>query len=251
MKKSMLVFVLVLLVGLIMPLAGQEKKKAEAGGDHEGKVVQKTYELKHVSPASIHGIISPYILQLGQGQGSSIMVVTLREANTKALEDLLNKLDQPKKSIRFRVFTVIASNQSPDRSADLHPELQAVVGELRQVLGYKNYQLDGVSLMTVSEGARFSEMMLNSKSGNLRLSFSEVNISDDSAQGRVVSTGLTLDNKGNSGNTIIGKDQQVLSQRLISIEKSQLREGGYLVAGVSSLGSGGDALVLVINAEIE
>ena len=66
---------------------------------------------------------------------------------------------------------------------------------------------------------------------------------------------------GGQGGRIVSVDQIQLRQipdihkevehTLISTEKVTLKEKGYLVAGISGIGTSGNALILIINAEIQ
>lgn len=248
MNKTKKVFVPMLLCLLLtLSLAAQKNDISRKSSDSE--VVTKTYELKNVSPDSIDKIISPYILTIGKERGSQIMVVTLPQYHVKAFEALLARLDQPKKSISFRVFTVIASNRADVKAAEVHPDLEQVLGEMRSVLGYKKYELDGVSTLMVSEGSKWNEVILNSRFDDLVLKLGNVSLSL-AEDGKSVLVGSSLQLREKFGGIIVDRDRQVVDRDLLGVEKMQLREGGYLVAGVSRMGKEGDALVLVINATV-
>lgn len=244
MNKHIYWGVLLLCTLMVLPCAA-------AGSDQDNSVTTKTYELRYVSARSIRSIINPYILQAGHQDGSPLMVVTLRKENIKALEDLLTKLDQPKQNIAFRIFTVIASLKPNDKPTQpMHPDLKNVIEELSKVLGYKTYRLDGVSTLIVQDGAERNELELNSQVDDLNLTLYAVNLSrGETPDKKLIRAGMQL--REVFGGVIVEKDRQVINRTLLTVDQVQLKEGGYLVAGVSKLGSDGDALVLVINATVE
>lgn len=248
MKKNIFWGVLLVCVLMILPLAAQ---KEDAGGQNrDGKTVTRTYELRHVTARMIRPIINPYIYQIGSNDGSSIIVVTLSEKNVKAFEDLLGKLDRPRRNINFRIFTVIASNRADAKPTDLHPDLQGVVDELKKVLGYRSYRLDGVSTFMVMNGSDQNELELNSQVDDLYLKLYNVKISGaENSNEMTINLGLVLQEQ--FGNVIVPEGQKTVNRQLIRVDSLQLKEGGYLVAGVSKLGENNDALVLVINAAVQ
>ncbi len=249
MKKTFFWGFLLLSTALLLS-AQAEQKTDENQGERNGKVLTRTYELRHVSARSIRSIISPYILQMGQSDASSCVVVTLYEKNVKPFEELLARLDQPKKNIRFRIFTVIASNRAAARPSELHPDLEGVVDELKKVLGYKTYRLDGVSSLMAADGSEQNELDLNSQIDDLQFILYNVTLSRSEDDNKMmIKAGLVL--REQFGGIIVEKDRKVINRQLIRVDSMQLREDGYLVAGVSRLGKDGDALVLVINATVQ
>lgn len=248
MKKNIFWGVLLVCVLMILPLAAQ---KEDAGGRNpDGKTVTRTYELRHVTASSIRSILEPYIQQIGYSHGSQYMVITMYEKNVKAFEDLLGKLDRPRRNINFRIFTVIASNRADAKPTDLHPDLQGVVDELKKVLGYRSYRLDGVSTFMVMNGSDQNELELNSQVDDLYLMLYDVMISGaENSNEKMIKLGLVL--REQFGNVIVPADQKAINRQLIRVDSLQLKEGGYLVAGVSKLGENNDALVLVINAAVQ
>jgi hypothetical protein len=257
MKKSIL-FLTVLCLGMWLVAKDNRQTGDVSKDDWTRTMITKTYELKNVSPNSIRKIIQPYVIEIGSHPGNQIMAVKLFKANEKALEDLISKLDRPKKAICFRIFTLLASNSSVQIDGDMHPDLKEVVAEISQVLGYKQYLLDGVSTLTVNDGSDRNELILNSKIDDLVFFLYDVALGQsEDGKSHVISTGLELREK--FGGIILEKDRQVIDRRLLSIDRMQIKEKGYLVAGVSRLdspgpgkrGQMGDALVLVINATVE
>jgi len=257
MKKSILSVMMVLYFFLMQAaFAGQngDDKKNTAHSD----VITKTFELRHTTPQAINALIKPYVYQVGFERGSSFLVVTLRKENLKAFEDLLAKLDQPRKNIHFRIFTVIASNSELAKQSEMHPDLQGVLTELKKVLGYKTYTLDGVSTLIVSDGSDNNELELNSSIDDLMISLFDVNLTCSGEKKQyTVRSGLMLREK--FAGVLVEKDRQVIDRKLMYVESMQLVEGGYIVAGVSKIDTPGpsirntlgDALVLVINATVQ
>ena len=250
-RKKVFVIVagLLALVGTALATA-QEKAKTEPPAD--SKVLTRTYELKNVDPREILSVISPYLYQImpSYNSGSRLLVVKVLPENLQAFENLLKKLDVEPPQVTFRIFTLVASQKEGAPALEL-PELAGVVAELRRVLGFKSYTLDGVSALQVSSGSRSNRIRLNSKVEGLALDLDEV-VADRGADGRRrVRFGLTLRTYPAEGPVVIGEGQTIVSTRLIESNQTMIAENGTLVAGVSKLGDGGDALVLVIQATIQ
>ncbi len=245
--------VLVTLAGLLALVgttlaAAQEKAKNEPPAD--SKALIRTYELKNANPRDILSVIMPYMHQAAPSYNSDsrILVVKVLPENLQAFEDLLKKLDAQQPQIAFRVFTLVASPKTGAPALE-QPELAGVVENLRRVLGFKSYTLDGVSALTVQSGSRNNAVELNSRISNLYLDLAHVVVDAGAAGKRQVSLGLDLYRKDALGPA--GKDQVFANHYLLRSEQTVIAENGTLVAGVSKLGEGGDALVLVIQATIQ
>lgn len=255
MKKRILGIAFLLCVALMLPAAAQ---KAEQPKEERGdKMITRTYELKHVSSKSIERLARPYILEYGFLEGNPLITVTMLRENVKAFEDLLARLDRPKTNIHFRIFTVRATSGGESSQEDMLADLQGVVNELKKVLGYKSFTLDGVSSVLLADGSRYNELELNSHVDDLFLSLMNVNLVRSEDGKFAVNLGVELREKFN--NIVVEQDRKVIDRKLIGVEQMKIQEGGYLVVGVSKMDTArdsnvnkmGDALVLVINATVQ
>lgn len=240
MKRALILMLLILSLAVAAWGTAQDKGK-------ESEPVIRTYELKYVDPTEIFDSVSPFVLQRLADRGSKFLVVTVLPENVKALEELLARLDVEKPLVTFRIFTLIASQKAGTATLEV-PELAEAVANLKRVLGFKSYVLDGVSLITMRSGAR-SRLELNSRIRGLTLDLNEVRVDPAENGKRRVRLGLELSIRPQA--EVLGKDQAIVSHELIKTEQTSIAENGTLVAGVSRVGEAGDALVLVIQASIQ
>ena len=161
--------------------------------------------------------------------------VVLDKKNVVTFEEQLRKLDEEKKSILLRIFTVFASKEGKNDTIE-NKDLKKVLAEVSNLLNFKSYVLDGASVITLKDGTRRSYLSLSSAMPEpLQLFINHVTILTGSGGKRSVKLGLELYEK---------KDHLLDSE-------TEIAENGYLVAGVSRIGKDGKSLVLVINAEIK
>ena len=199
------------------------------------EVVTRTYTLRHVSPDYLKSAARVFLENWSFADGSNFITVTLFRKNLAAFEALLEKLDVERKTIILRVFTVIAAREG--RSDDFeNKDLKRVLGEVRNLLNFRSYVLDGASAITVQDGAAFGRLALSTSLPE-GLDFSYRNISLQA---------------GNDGKRAVKLEFYLAAgkQELLG-STTEIAEDGYLVAGVSRIGSEGKSLVLVINAEIK
>jgi hypothetical protein len=171
--------------------------------------------------------------------------VKIPRENIPEFERLLKQMDVEKKKILIRIFTVIASHEDKGGPID-NKDLRGVLDELKKVLSFKSFRLDGVSAITVTDGQRYSRLRLSSQVP-LELRLEDIYIREGKDGKRTVGFAFQLSVKGKH----YVEEGKVMStdQALIQSETS-VKENGYLAAGVSKIGNG-DSLVLVINAEIK
>jgi hypothetical protein len=200
-------------------------------------VVTKTYFLKHINPKEVKNALKLYFWRCSYDINKKMLCVSIPKKNIKKFEELLRKLDVKKRSIYFRIFTVIASYTG--KSSEIkNKDLKKVIYELNKVLSFNCFRLDGVSFVSVQEGARVSRVNLStSTKSHLTLLLQNITIKNGNEKGKrfIEIEGLSL------------RDVKI---NLITTSTS-INENGYLVVGVSKIGENGDSLILVINAEIK
>lgn len=233
---------IIVLILLVMVVSGGLVFAQEKSGE---EIVTKTYFLKHVSPQTVDRVLRAYHdHNPSYDRNGDMITVKMYKSNVAEFERLLKRLDVEKKKILLRIFTVIASQEG--KSSDIENEdLNRVLSELKKVLSFKAFRLDGVSALTVTDGQDSSQIRLASKS-SLLLRLGYINIKKDSDGKHIL--GFRFDLKQET--EIDPKEGKSSFSTLIASETS-VKENGYLVAGVSKIGDNGDSLVLVINAEIK
>ncbi len=233
MKKRLILFLLASMIFSGFCFAEESKKEAAAGPKYEPEI--RTYFLKHITPRDVDHSLGLYFLRLSADSSSDMFTVSILKDKIADFERLLEKIDVEKKSIIFRIFTLIATNTG--ESDDIRNEdLKKVISELKSVLSFKSYKMDGTSLLTLKEGSRPNQLTLSTRLPDLNLRIYEVRVKGDTPGKRTVEIG----------------ELRLCEYKITIIETAtSIQENGYLVAGVSRVGKNGDALVLVINAEIK
>jgi hypothetical protein len=255
MKKLLILLLMVLFMvsGLIPNNKSTQKKDTERA--HE-KVLTKTYVLDHIKPMAVEKTLSAYFYRCSYDRNGTMFTVVIPERNRKKFEELLNQLDVEKKSILIRIFTVVASQEG--KSSEItNKDLRNVLDELKKVLSFKAFHLDGVSALTVKDGQEYSRLQLSS---NYSLDFRllGVNIKKTKAGERTVGFHFELNRDTEKPATKLlesNRKKTITStgtKRVTLLEsETSVKENGYLVAGVSKIGKNGNSLVLVINAVIQ
>lgn len=231
--KKILILLFILLAAFGSFNYGEEPQKA---GNPDEEVLTKTYFLEHVTALEVRQTLKPYYLHFSSGRSDSDMfTVLIHKDKIGEFERLLKKIDAEKKQVLFRIFTVIASNNGKGDGIK-NKDLKRVLEELKGLLSFDSYRLDGASFMTVKEDSENpNKLELISKVPGLKLMLHKIKVRGEQPGKR------TIDIK----EIYLSEYKTTLIQTGTSI-----KENGYLVAGVSRIGKNGDALVLVINAEI-
>jgi hypothetical protein len=149
------------------------------------------------------------------------------------------------------------ASQEGKSSEITNKDLRNVLDELKKVLSFKAFHLDGVSALTVKDGQEYSRLQLSS---NYSLDFRllGVNIKKTKAGERTVGFHFELNRDTEKPATKLlesNRKKTITStgtKRVTLLEsETSVKENGYLVAGVSKIGKNGNSLVLVINAVIQ
>lgn len=246
MKKTIILILIFLFVVSGFAFSGNQKTKAENTGKKSSfsNAVTKTYFLAHVSPQVVHRTLRQYFWECSYDKNANMFTVRINRENIPTFEKMLKKLDVEKKKILVRIFTVIASRENKAGKIE-NKDLKEVLDELKNLLSFKSFLLDGVSALTVTEGQDDSNLLLASQSP-LKLMLEDIYIRGEKQGQRTVEFEFRLKQKTRSNFADTGQyDYQTLIE-----SRTSVKENGYLVAGVSKIGNG-DSLVLVINAQIK
>ena len=250
--KKILLLILIPLLAFTFAMA---QPVSEPGNETKEKVEQKqeeryatrTYTLKHITPREVEGLKAYYVQRSFNNNGRMITIV-IRKDLIPRFEELLNQLDQPKRSVQLKIFTFEAMSE-PGKIPDVHKDLRDVLKELSKILAFKSFQLDGTSSLMVREGQRRARILLSSKY-ELNFALANLILSNDKPGSRKVRFEFNL--KG----TDMGGGPQYLSKSKRNVDTliasdASIEEGGYLVAGVSKLGDNGHSLVLILHCTIQ
>lgn len=212
---------------------------SQAGQD---EIIIKTYFLKYIEPEELLDAAKLYIQDVTAHKNS--ISVSIYRKYIPDFEALLKKLDVEKRSILFKIYTVIASREELEQKEAIeNKDLRRVLDELESLWKFKSYYLDGPSFLTVKDGSGSNFFKLVSTNYNFNLSILHVSLKGEQNE-RIVTVGqIQLRQFIDVPNGA--------EQILINTENISLKEKGYLVAGVSGIGTNGRALILIINAEIK
>lgn len=130
---------------------------------------------------------------------------------------------------------------NPERAQPIEDrELKRVLGELEGLWNFKAYEVEGPSYVTLVEGSGPNNFKLVTNR-QLNLLVSNAQIVGDEVGKRTITIGqLRLSGKQNFEEYVYVDNHDL-----------ELKEKGYLVAGVSGFGTATKALILVISAEIK
>jgi len=240
MKKSIL-FVL-LFVALLGLAAAEEPQQSDSAAS---RIITKSYELKHILPREARDILKPYYGNFSYSESQNLIVVTMLRENVAPFEELLKKIDVERPMLHFRIFTVIAANGGAPKPAIENAQLRSVLDELKKFLSFKFYYLDGVSLLSCKEGSHDSQIELSNTLSNLTFYLWDPLVENTKTNERTIKFRMDL------RKTYRMEDGKMTSSSLIGTDSIAIKENGYLVAGVSKIGSNGDSLILVINVQIK
>lgn len=248
-----LMFVFVVFSGKMTFLSAQsiqekQAKTAPSKQDYKSMdILIKTYHLKFIKPIELLAVAKFYILDSTSYEDT--ITIRIRRRNIPKFEEIMKKLDIEKKTVLFKVFTVIASKEKESESQEgeviENRSLKKVLDELKNVWNFKSYKVDGPSFLTVKEGSGSNYVRLVTTTYPFYLNTLHVKVKGEESGKRVVSVGqiqlIQTDNAGRNEVT------------LINTHDVSFKEKGYLVVGISGLRytSRGKALILVINAEIK
>jgi hypothetical protein len=232
--------------GLVQEEHANNESMEQASQDPE-EIVIRTYSLKFIRANEILTAAKFYIFD-STTSGDTI-IVRIRRKNISEFEKLLKRLDVEKRTILFKVFTVIASREKEEQEDEPieNKGLKKVLDELRSLWNFKSYKIDGPSLMTVKEDSGSNHSRLVSSVSNFNMLIYHVKVKGEKPGERIITLGQIQLNWRPS---LLNKESD---QTLISTDSTTIKENGYLVAGISGFSAQGKgkALILIINAEIQ
>lgn len=237
MKKITIILLISLLLlsqAYAQSSAKQKKNKTEQSNDMVK--ISKTYILKHALPSVVYSVLRPYVYQKSYSDSSMMLTVVMPKTNQRKFEEILRMMDVKKKDVILTIYTIIASSSTATKPKPIkNKALSTVLEKLRNLLSFKTFVLDGVSLLPLKDGQKRGNIKLSSKTSKLWLSIRDVQIKGNKRDGRELKFHFRFESQK------IGD--------LISTETS-IKENGYLVAGVSKIGKNGDSIILIMSAKI-
>ncbi len=234
----------------------------EASKNQKEKTVVNTYPLKYISPYKVEEKLGDYIIELTILKKPSRIRVKMKARDVTIFEDLLQDIDYKpetvgkrlkkvgksisnftehlfkkknrKHTIVFNVFTVIASRKE-GKSNIQNMELKDVLEELRRVLNFKSFAMDGTSTLSINETSPYNLLELSSRYPGLKLRLDRLKVKGRQIGYREIEIGSLILREGR--------------KPLISTSTS-IQEDGFLVVGITQVGEEEDSLVLILYAQI-
>ena len=227
----------------------QKAPQKKAAADDRNYMMVKTYELKFISATEFMRSARFYVLD-STGTESSL-TVRIYGNNIPEFEALLKKLDVEKRNIQFQVYTIIASKDQPlerfknnfvsETQGIADKDLKRVLDEMKGLWNFKYYWVDSPSFLVVKDGAAGSRFKLVSPY-DFDMNILRVQLRGDEPGKRIISVGQIK---------LIQTINLQLKSALIDTSDVTFKEKGYLVVGVTGMIGSGEALILVISAEIK
>jgi len=229
-------------------LSQEEIQKRVAQRNWEWTEVLKTYQLKHIRPEDLINATRLYIIDATVYKDT--VTVKILNKNVSTFEELLKKMDVEKKSILFKVYTIMAFRESREKEEQAEIEdkgLKQVLDELEKLWKFQSYQIDKPFFITVKEDSGSSFFKLASEFyGSLGLRIQQVNLNSDKPGKRNITIGQLKLLSSSPLASNMGNEQIFIDSNNIKV-----KEDGYLVVGVSGMSTRGKVLILVISAEIK
>jgi hypothetical protein len=271
--EAILLAVLLAFLALTIPARSQEKEPAEKPSTQEqapsGKAakeeqVRKVIQLKYADPAQIADLLKFFGAAFRSDDRTRVLTVVGPASAVAAVEEAIKKLDVPPvpptpppplprvKEIELTAYFVLATRQ-PMQAADLPPELDEVVAQLKRVLNYKSFQLLNTAFLRARDGGEASVSgvaRIGSSPVDFRLAFNRANIIPEGNARRVWIGGL--DFKAEQPVTPAGNVPALLTRTASAgiHTNIDIAEGQKVVVGKTALDFPDNALILVLTAKV-
>lgn len=170
----------------------------------------------------------------------NIIVVRGRNQDVETALKVIEALDEARPSFEVRLF-VLAASKDDKTPADLSPELEKAVGQIRDLFGYQSFELLDSVFLQVMEGRKGQidggiQLGDTAERTPYRLRFNKVHLVPEDHRTRVRIDGLSFDLSG------AGAD----SHRAELQTDVEILEGQKAVIGSSTPGGIGETLVLIV-----
>jgi hypothetical protein len=258
--EAILWTVVVAFLALTMPARSQEKEPAENTANQEptqsGKAqkeerVLKVIQLKYADPYHVADLLSLFGASLKSDRQAKVLTVVGPAATVAAVEEAIKKLDvppPPAKDIELTAYFVLATRQ-PMQAADLPPELDEVVAQLKRVLNYKSFQLLNTAFLRAQDGrgAGVSGVAtVGTESVHFRLNFhsADITLEGKVRTVRISDLGFEAEHAANA-TALVAKTTSAGIHTDIDIV-----EGQKVVVGRTALDFPDNALILVMTAKV-
>ena len=115
--------------------------------------ISKTYILKHTLPSEAYKLLKPYLYQGSFSDSSMMLTAIMPRGIQKRFEEMLKKMDVKKKDIKLTIYTVIGKSILPSKPEVIaNKRLSSVLSKLNNLMNFKAFSLDGVSLLPLKDG---------------------------------------------------------------------------------------------------
>jgi hypothetical protein len=216
----------------------------------EATSIVKSYSLKYINVLEIQRRVISIANRIVDVSGN-VLTVEVSKNKVRELDEFIKVFDVEKKSILFRIYTVLASRKAPNdstlkafsmtNSID-DPDLKRILDELKGLWNFKSYRVDSSSLFTVKDESGDNFFRLISEWTPYGLIILHPQIRGEEPGKRIIYIGqiqLKEPAVQNSGGSTI-----------IDAHDVTFKEKGTLVVGVGGMPMVG-AVILIISADIK
>ena len=193
----------------------------------------RTYEIQHLDPSTVHGLIDPYVYGDRPGGGGQFSIagalVTVRETpdNLDKIGRVLAEFDRPRPGVRL-TFQLIEANGTTTPN----PEIAEVERQLRQLFRFDGYRLVGEAVIGGTENSTVSQEF------------------GDTDEPYFIRVGI-MSVRGNPDSGSVRLDVQFGTSMGGSLETTvNARAGQTMVLGNAQLRHDGGTLILAVKPEL-
>ena len=239
---------LLALMLIALPLAGQEEKKPEAK-----PWVQKIFMLKYADPNQVRNLLAVFGVNLQPNQEMHTLAVGAPADVMAAIENAVKTLDVPSsapRNVELTVYFVIGADMETQYGGPMPKDLESVVGALKTTFPFKEYRLMDVMNLRTRTGQRVD---LNSNAGTISVdnhsAFITTGFHIDSSSLSAEGTSLRLDKMRASARIPYPNPNGFTMQDLGINEDMDVKEGQKVVVGRVGI-SRDQALFVVLSAKV-
>ena len=157
MRKARILFTIVALMAVSSARA-QSLKPPDVSGEQAAGVreerARKVIQLKYADPEHVSSLLIQFGASLRSDRPSKVLTVVGPPAAVAAVEEAVKTLDMPTppaKDVDLTAYFVLATRQ-PMQAADVPPELDQVITQLKRVVNYGSFHLLDTAFLRTRDG---------------------------------------------------------------------------------------------------
>lgn len=222
------------ILGLVaLPAIAQE----EAEPKKERTVIKATM---HIDVSEAESVLRLLGVHYALKPDQNLIVLRGESYAVETAIKVIDVLDEPRPSIDLHVHVLSASKQG---QADVPKDLEAAVGQLRNIFGYSGFEVLDTIMLRVLEGRQGRtdggiRLGDNTARNGYRFSFQKISVVPDDGFNNIRIKGLKFDVSGQGDG----------SSRASLMTDVQIREGQKAVVGSSTPQGDGETLILIVEA---